>query len=160
MTNQDARRDYPDGDAIPSGQRTTPQPDARREAVSEVKIYKHAPRLADMVMGQPAPMPPGEYVIATDYRALADRLANLEWRINESADYTLKQKGAIDDLTEQLTNAQAAITRLESDVWKAHVPVTSTQHDPSKGLLHGYCERCRAEWPCQYSPELKRETAG
>lgn len=31
--------------------------------------------------------------------------------------------------------------------------MTGTQHDPTKGLLHGYCERCRAEWPCQYAPE-------
>lgn len=42
---------------------------------------------------------------------------------------------------------------LETDVWKTHVPVTGTQHDPSRGLLHGYCERCRTPWPCEWSPE-------
>lgn len=44
---------------------------------------------------------------------------------------------------------------LQSEVWMAHVPVTGTQHDPANGLLHGYCARCRTDWPCQYSPEAK-----
>lgn len=42
--------------------------------------------------------------------------------------------------------------------WKQwHVPVTGTQHDPANGLLHGYCARCRVPWPCEYSPEYKKE---
>jgi len=40
-------------------------------------------------------------------------------------------------------------------VWRAHVPVTGTQHDPANGLIHGYCERCRTPWPCDYSPEKR-----
>ena len=49
--------------------------------------------------------------------------------------------------------ALATVQEFESEVWKAHVPVTGTQHDPTRGLLHGYCERCRDVWPCQYAPE-------
>lgn len=39
--------------------------------MTEMKRYRHAPRLVDMVMGQPAPMPPGEYVLASDYATRA-----------------------------------------------------------------------------------------
>ena len=54
---------------------------------------------------------------------------------------------------QQRDEALAKVQEMESEVWKAHVPVTGTQHDPTRGLLHGYCERCRDVWPCQYAPE-------
>jgi len=56
-------------------------------------------------------------------------------------------------LEQQLAASQARCREMEADVWKAHVPCTGTQHDPLNGLLHGYCVRCRQEWPCEYSPE-------
>lgn len=38
-------------------------------------------------------------------------------------------------------------------VWREHVPVTGTMHDPANGLIHGSCVRCRQPWPCEWSPE-------
>ena len=46
-----------------------------------------------------------------------------------------------------------AVQALQSECWKEHVPVTGTQHDPANGLIHGYCARCRREWPCEWAPE-------
>ncbi|HMU54839.1 MAG TPA: hypothetical protein PKA61_07525 [Nitrospira sp.] len=46
--------------------------------MNEVRRYKHAPRLVDLVVGQPAPMPPGEYVLASDYDALLARVQAVE----------------------------------------------------------------------------------
>lgn len=48
-------------------------------------------------------------------------------------------------------------TVTQENFWKAHVPVTIEMHEPSKGFIHGYCERCRELWPCKYSPERTSE---
>jgi len=33
----------------------------------------------------------------------------------------------------------------------AHRACHSAEHDPSKGLLHGYCIVCGVPWPCDYA---------
>ncbi len=73
---------------------------------------------------------------------------------------TFEQMSDESSLRRLLTTLQADHARvlglvqaLQSECWKEHVPVTGTQHDPANGLIHGYCARCRRDWPCEWSPE-------
>lgn len=79
--------------------------------------------------------------------------------IDEDISLYLTQPHSGGTILAQLAQAQGRVQELEEDearvLWKAHVPVTGTQHDPLNGLIHGYCERCRLPWPCPYSPEAK-----
>lgn len=88
--------------------------------------------------------------------------------VNEIINYATARIGvgasfvhdAIDDLEAAVSERARAEERERVDVlvWREHVPVTGTQHDPANGLIHGYCQRCRTEWPCEWSPERARSS--
>ena len=78
-------------------------------------------------------------------------IAKLQGRTERQAQENYDQANEVERL-------QQRVTQLEWECWKEHVPVAGTQHDPANGLIHGYCIRCRREWPCEWSPEGKLPT--
>lgn len=96
--------------------------------------------------------PEGDWVKFADYDALRAQLAQATETVASHEYYRNNWQKECTSLREELVRVTA---ERDEQVWRAHVPVTGTQHDPSRGLLHGYCERCRAPWPCEWAPESR-----
>lgn len=75
--------------------------------MNEVRRFTHKLRLSDFVIGQPAPMPAGDYVLASDYDALAAQLAAAE-ELNRVAALGMSE------LEQRLAEAQARVRELEA----------------------------------------------
>lgn len=128
----------PDGPTI--GKRTR----LKSMRATQAKIFE--------ALGAPVPPHAAGEVICTNCRTIGQPM---EIRPGKQVCKDCRSENIYPVMRPKKSPAASQTAPGEEDFWKAHVPVTGTQHDPANGLLHGDCARCRTTWPCQYSPESR-----